>query len=145
MAQFTSETTEKGVTERRFALDRPGDAVPGVLWTPEAADGTDDGDRGRPLVVIGHGGSQHKRAPNVLALARCLVRHHGFAALAIDAPFHGERMPPSERELPFDEQRRALRRRLFGGDQEGIAARAVADTTAALDFARSLPEVGTGP
>jgi hypothetical protein len=42
-----------GVTEQLFALG----GVPGVLWTPDGASGT------RPLIVMGHGGGQHKKAP----------------------------------------------------------------------------------
>ncbi len=43
-------------------------------------------------MLIGHGGTQEKRAPNVLALARTLVRHLGVGAIALDAPEHGDRV-----------------------------------------------------
>ena len=32
-----SETTEKGVTERRFDLKVDSEVVPGILWEPETA------------------------------------------------------------------------------------------------------------
>jgi dienelactone hydrolase len=86
--QFTSETTERGVTERAFDLTVAGERVPGILWTPEAAA------EPRPLLLIGHGGTQHKRVDTVLARARSFVRHHGYAVAAIDAPAHGERTTP---------------------------------------------------
>jgi len=35
----------------------PGPPLPGVLWTPDGAAGT------RPLILMGHGGGQHKKAP----------------------------------------------------------------------------------
>src|SRR5712692_5740157 len=84
---WLSEETSRGVTERRFDLEVDRHTVPGILWTPEDATGT------RPLVLLGHGGSQHKRTPNILALARRLVRHLGYAAAAIDGPQHGDRIP----------------------------------------------------
>ncbi|HMO55618.1 MAG TPA: hypothetical protein PJ994_14015, partial [Tepidiformaceae bacterium] len=77
--------TTMGVTERAFALERAGDTIPGILWTPEEADGP------VPLVLIGHGGQSEKRNENGLALARKFVRRHGIAATAIDAIDHGER------------------------------------------------------
>ena len=85
---FSSELSERGVTERRFDLQVGNERVPGLVWTPQGALGP------RPLVLIGHGGTQHKRIDNVLALARRLVRHHGYAAVAIDAPEHGDRVSP---------------------------------------------------
>src|SRR5882672_7087813 len=82
---FVSTVSEHGVTERRFDL-KVGDAsVPGIVWTPDGATGH------RPLILIGHGGTQHKRIDNVVRLARTLVRHQGYAAVAIDAPDHGDR------------------------------------------------------
>ena len=96
---FSATETSHGVTERRFDLNVDGENVPGILWTPDGAEGT------RPLVLIGHGGSQHKRAPNVLSLARRLVRHLGFAAAAIDGPLHGDRIPEDQRDLGFMERR----------------------------------------
>jgi hypothetical protein len=93
--QITSETAERGVTERDFTVDGPREPVPGVLWTPEQAATAWP----RPLILLGHGGSQDKRAPNMVALARRLVRHHGIAAAAIDLPLHGDRMPAEERDL----------------------------------------------
>src|SRR5689334_6661575 len=85
---FVSRVSEHDVIERGFVL-RVGDAsVPGIVGTPEGAAGP------RRLILIGHGGTQHKRVDNVLRLARTLVRHHGYAAVAIDAPGHGDRGTP---------------------------------------------------
>jgi pimeloyl-ACP methyl ester carboxylesterase len=88
---FTAETVSGGVTERWFAV---GD-VPGVVWAPSAAAGP------RPLVLLGHGGSQHKTAPRVVARARRLVLECGYAVAAIDAPGWGGRPVPAEYE-PFN-------------------------------------------
>ena len=76
--------TAKGVTERRFDVDRAGRTIPGLIWMPEATPPP-------ALVLLGHGGMAHKRQGYIVALARRLVRHHGFAAAAIDGPVHGER------------------------------------------------------
>ena len=79
------DVTTRGVRQRRFDVVRDGRTVPGLLWTPEGASGP------RPLVLIGHGAGHTKRGPYVVALARKLVRHHAFAAAAIDGPTHGDR------------------------------------------------------
>ena len=52
--RFTSQASSGGVFEQSFSLGE----VPGVLWTPEGADGT------RPVILMGHGGGQHKKAPD---------------------------------------------------------------------------------
>jgi hypothetical protein len=54
---FTAQTSSNGVVERTFTL---GD-IPGVLWS--SASGADRA----PLVLLGHGGGQHKKAPGVVA------------------------------------------------------------------------------
>ncbi|GIV04325.1 MAG: hypothetical protein KatS3mg015_3155 [Fimbriimonadales bacterium] len=140
--QFTGETTEHGVTERAFELTVDGERVPGILWLPEDARGQ------RPLLLLCHGGMQHKRVDTLLAKARSFVRHHGYACLAIDNPGHGERA--SEAELA---QARALRgaASLPPIDPERMkqlaarVSRAVVEWKAVLDAARQLPEVGEGP
>jgi pimeloyl-ACP methyl ester carboxylesterase len=87
--RLASVTTSDGVCEQDFTL---GD-VPGVLWTPAA------GAAGpRPLVLLGHGGGGHKRAPGVLDRARRLVTGCGFAAAAIDMPGFGDRPKTAEDE-----------------------------------------------
>jgi dienelactone hydrolase len=98
-----SEETEHGVTEQRFEMRVGGETVPGIRWEPEGSQGS------RPTVLIGHGGTQHKRAANVLGLARRLVRHLGYAAIALDAPGHGERATdPNDGER----RRRAIEARI---------------------------------
>jgi pimeloyl-ACP methyl ester carboxylesterase len=84
--RFAAETLTDGVTERLFTV---GD-VPGVVWAPAGAAGP------RPLVLLGHGGSQHKTAPRVVARARRLVMESGYAVAAIDAPGWGGRPVPAE-------------------------------------------------
>jgi pimeloyl-ACP methyl ester carboxylesterase len=94
--EWGAETSTAGVREQLFDLHRGERRVPGVFWSP--GDGAAPGAAGdlapRPLVLIGHGGSGHKRQDYVLAVARRFVRHHGFCAAAIDGPCHGDRRDP---------------------------------------------------
>lgn len=103
---IVSRSVERGVVEERFDLKAGGEVVPGILWSPEAATGP------RPTVLIGHGGTQHKRVPNVLGLARRFVRHLGYSAVALDAPGHGERVTDPE---AAERQRRDLQARIASG------------------------------
>ena len=100
------ELTERGVTERRVSLKVESEEVPGIVWTPEGVATP------RPTVVLGHGGAVHKRAPEVLGLARRLVRHRGYAAIALDAPEHGDRITDKEAARAW---RRALAERIEEG------------------------------
>jgi pimeloyl-ACP methyl ester carboxylesterase len=112
--QVSEVLTEKGVVEQRFHFDAAGVTVPGIVWRPEGVVGP------TPLVLLGHGGTQHKRALNVLGLARRFVRHLGATAVAIDAPGHGDRVADAEEAAA---QRRDLQRRVTGADGVGSAPR----------------------
>ena len=105
------EVCERGVVERRVGLEVGGETVPGIVWLPEAATGP------RPTVILGHGGVVHKRAPEVLGLARRLVRHQGYAAVALDAPEHGERITDKEAARA---RRRAVQARVDQGPGAGL-------------------------
>lgn len=117
-----SEVAERGVVERRFDLEVDGEVVPGILWLPETADGP------RPAVLIGHGGTQHKRVDHVLGLARRFVRNLGYAAVAIDAPGHGDRVTDLDEAR---ERRRNLQSRLARGRGEGASPREMSPEEAA--------------
>lgn len=136
---FISETTSNGVSERHFILDD----IPGVLWAPT------DFSPGRPLVLLGHGGGQHKMAPGVVARAQRFVTVCGFAAAAIDAPGHGGR-PRTEQ----DERSTArIMERIAAGEPIGTeiarhnaryAARAVPEWRATLDALQRQDLIGGG-
>ena len=85
--RFTSRTSSDGVTEQLFTLTLTftSGEIPGVLWTPDAAAGA------RPLILMGHGGGQHKQAPGIVARGRRFAAECGFAVAAVDAPGHGDR------------------------------------------------------
>jgi pimeloyl-ACP methyl ester carboxylesterase len=104
--KVVAEISEKGVLEQRFDLETDGGVVPGILWRPAASV------EPSATILIGHGGTQHKRAPNVLGLARRFVRHLGYAAVALDAPGHGDRITD---EAAATEARRNLERRIASG------------------------------
>jgi dienelactone hydrolase len=119
----------KGVHERAFELVCEGRSVPGILWAPE------DATAPTPLVLIGHGGSGHKRDAHLLSLSRRLVRHHGIAAATIDGPIHGDRVPEGV-DISDPRKRRAAFQR------KGLVDAMVADWKATLDALQKLPELG---
>ena len=126
--------TAGGVQERHFTVDADGRTVPGVLWLPASGTGP------RPLVLLGHGATRHKRVDYLLALGRRLAASYGFAVGAIDAPGHGDRRAPADAD---DIQ-------LFGAflaewSREGSTDDMVADWQATLGALRELDEVGDGP
>jgi pimeloyl-ACP methyl ester carboxylesterase len=143
---FTDERIEDGgVARRSFELRVAGETVPAVLWSPEGAKGP------RPLMLMGHGGSQHKKTANIVSRARSYARRLGYATLAIDAPGHGDRISREEavalgREVgarvrgetaaPMDPERmRQMGQR---------SLKAVPEWKAALDAVQALDFVGAG-
>lgn len=78
-----SKNIGPSVTERGFTLESDGRQVPGVYWTPVGR----DADR---LVMLGHGGTAHKKADYIEMIAHGLCAL-GVAAVAIDGPGHGDR------------------------------------------------------
>ena len=124
----------EGVVERDFVVETGGRRVPGVLWTPPDAEGA------RPLVLIGHGATAHKRIGYVTTLARELVRAHGFAAVAIDGAGHGGR-----RANPDDDEMTVFSDFLTEWSRDESTDDAVADWRATIAAVRALPDVGDGP
>ena len=138
--RFISKTLLDGVTEQLFTLGE----IPGVLWTPEDAHGT------RPLILMGHGGGQHKKAPGILARARRFAAEGGFAVAAIDVPNHGER--PTDEE--FDRIATEYRARMAAGEDTAaldtamytlVAGQTVAEWQAVLTAVQQLDHIGGGP
>jgi dienelactone hydrolase len=72
--------------ERSFLLRRSSGIVPGILWSPITSPAP-------PLVLLFHGGSGHKRCDRHLRIGRWLASVAGLAVVAIDGPYHGDRVP----------------------------------------------------
>jgi dienelactone hydrolase len=138
--RFTSQTSSGGVFEQLFSLGE----IPGVLWTPEGADGT------RPLILMGHGGGQHKKAPGIVARARRFVAECGFAVAAVDVPGHGNRPKDEEYDrIATENQARVAAGEelapLIAGFQALVARQTVPEWRAVLDAVQELGHVGAGP
>jgi pimeloyl-ACP methyl ester carboxylesterase len=124
----------EGVVERRFDLDVDRRLVPGILWTPSDVTGP------RPIVLVGHGATRHKRIDHIVALARTLVRRHQFAVTAIDCPAHGER-----RADPDADEIQVFADFLAEWSRPGSVDDMIAEWAATLEAVRALDDVGDGP
>jgi dienelactone hydrolase len=84
--EWLGEEASAGCIERSFLLHRLPGAVPGLLWSPRTTvpDAT---------VLLFHGGSGHKRSDRHLRMGRWLASAAGVAVIAIDGPYHGDRVP----------------------------------------------------
>ncbi|MFI2641923.1 alpha/beta hydrolase [Streptomyces sp. NPDC018610] len=141
-AQFTAESSSNGMVERDFTVG----GVPGVLWSPVSS----VADRA-PLILMAHGGGNHKKHPAMSGRARLLVTGCGFHVAVIDAPGHGDRPRTAHDEAEIAELFRAR----AAGEPEGpivvryndhLAKLAVPEYQMALDALQELPEIGAdGP
>ncbi|MFK4101062.1 alpha/beta hydrolase [Streptomyces sp. NPDC019531] len=113
--------------------------VPGVLWSPPSARS------GTPLILMGHGGGNHKKSPAMTGRAQLLLAA-GFHVAVIDAPGHGDRPRTAHDEQEIAELYRAR----AAGEPEGpivvrynahLAAQAVPEWQSALDALQKLPEM----
>ncbi|HEY1632416.1 MAG TPA: hypothetical protein VGF56_13950 [Rhizomicrobium sp.] len=142
MIAFTRERAIDGVTERLFDLTVAGERVPAVIWSPEGSAGP------RPLILMGHGGSQHKKIGSLSARARIYARKLGYATLAIDAPGHGDRITREEAAKLAEEVGARVRGEAASGGFSLMktmaerTARAVPEWQAALDAVQGLEFVG---
>lgn len=125
-----------GTSERTLDVVCSGRVVPTVLWTPIGIDSP------VPVVLVGHGGGGHKKAPTVAAMAEGLAREHGIATLAIDGPVNGDREENNEAARQLRQADRHAYRRAYYMEKYG---QMVEDWRAALDAAQALPEIQEGP
>lgn len=128
--RILDERLAGGVMRQEFRLPMNGDDVPGCLWTPEGAQG------GRPLILLGHGGSQHKKAANIVSAAELYVRTLGVAVASIDAPGHGDRVRDMEAKTGERPVVKISR-------DPSTAPKAVAEWKATLDALQALDHVGS--
>jgi pimeloyl-ACP methyl ester carboxylesterase len=142
--KLTHEHSEDGVTERHFELEVAGETVPGILWTPAAPAAAP-----RPLLLAGHGGSQHKQFPPLVAAAKRYAKQLQIAVLALDAPGHGARANPETKARLGETFRKQLASgQGLGGETLAImsawATQAQPEWSAAIDAVQAFEAVGAG-
>src|SRR5262245_63918478 len=120
--------SEGGVTERKFDLVRETGIVPGILWAPAQQE------RPVPLILMGHGGSGHKRADRQLLLGRRFAGVAQMAAVSIDGPLHGDRVPEKLDRRQYQERMAAL-------GVEKVTNSMVDDWSATLDTLSQLDTI----
>lgn len=103
--------------ERGFTLTANDREIPGVYWAPKAG--------GERLVLLGHGGTTHKKTEYIMTMAGLLAKK-GIATMAIDGPGHGDRAASGD-PMSRDWFAKAWQE---GGGNDGM----LADWRAALDF-----------
>lgn len=117
-----------GIAERTFTCAVDGRNVPVAVWLPMSR-------QPAPLVLVGHGGSGHKRSDLVLDVVEPLTRRHGIAVAAIDGPVHGDRRSAPASPAAVRDEFRALWE--AGGSVEPM----VADWRGVLDALCAFREI----
>lgn len=119
-----------GTLELDFRVDRQGGSVPCVARAPSTRPPW-------PLVLLGHGAGGHKRNERMVGLGRWFSCHADIAALAIDGPYHGERVA-----APLDAVE--YQRRMLDDGLQTVVERMTGDWTTAIAALASLGIVDTG-
>ncbi len=114
-----------GVQERGFVIQRDGQTIPGVSWRPAAIS------EQRPLILMGHGGTGHKRNERMVMLGRMFAAEYGWCAAAIDGPAHGARGQ--------DDPDRTMYRQMW--QRPSIVAHMIDDWRATLDTLAEMEHV----
>ena len=115
-----------GSIERPFTIERAGAQIPGIFWRSGEAEDT------APLVLLGHGGSGHKRNERMVMLGQMFSEVYGWCAAAIDGPAHGDRGPVKEAGDPaYAEMWR----------REDPVGEMIEDWKAVLDALMELPRI----
>lgn len=122
-----------------LSVSQEGEDVPAVVWLPASSQPP------TAVVLIGHGGGDHKDAPYVTRIAGHLAGKLGYAAVAIDAPHHGERTPAEEEGMSAVERRQRMGLAAWRQRNTEATAQAVADWRAAIDAAQRLDAVPDVP
>ncbi|MEU1431026.1 alpha/beta hydrolase [Nocardia sp. NPDC005746] len=134
---FIARTSVSGVVEREFQLGE----ITGVLWSPESHS------EGAPLILLGHSGGMHKKAPNLVTMARHFATESGYRVAAIDAPGHGDR-PRNAEDQRWAEALHVARAAgepmdsIIADYNTSLAERAAPEWQATLDALQALPEIG---
>jgi dienelactone hydrolase len=127
--ELGAPASERGVTARHLWIASAAERrVPGLILTPEGADGP------RPVVLLAHGAGGAKDEPQMLSIARWLVRREDWAVLTIDGPVHGERRSANG-DVGLEARQAMVRPETY----EMMAE----DWRAALDACADLPDVGS--
>jgi dienelactone hydrolase len=115
-----------GIYEQNFSVERQGQQIPGIVWRPAASH------QQRPLVLMGHGGSGHKRSAKMLHMGRLFAVTYGWWAAAIDGPVHGARGSVTDATDPAYRQM---------WQRQDVVQEMIADWRATLDALSELREI----
>ena len=141
--RFTSQTSSDGVTEQLFTYFTFGE-IPGVLWTPDGAAGA------CPLILMGHGGGQHKKAPGIVARARrfapnAVSRRRRSTCPAMATGREMRNTTGSSTEMRARVQTGGELTPLVARLHALVAGQTVPEWRAVLDAVQELDRVGVGP
>ena len=119
----------KQVDTRDFVTHAQGREVPASIWMPQKTT------QSVPLILVGHGGSGHKRSQLVQDIATALLKDFDVAVVAIDGPVHGSR-----REIFNDGP--AVRQEFRDLWSSGVSVDPmVADWMSCIDYLCQMPEI----